>query len=284
MEHAREELVALLPQLRGFARSLTGGDGSFADDLVQDTVVLALRSWSSFQPGTSLKSWLLKILHNRFHSQMRRKYKSAEVVREDLAALSWVPANQHVGLEVAAFKRAFKILKPEHRAVLVLSAVHGLSYEAIAEICRCQVGTVKSRISRARSQLKAMLAGEDMDALALAHAAPARVTARKRTPPPGLAASPPPPPPPEAVRPVVPVRERPQSLLQQLAETDRQIVGLEIRLTRCRHIAARLDQAWVDSGRSGALVAIAEQHLALLYTRRHRLLAAAAAPPALAAA
>jgi RNA polymerase sigma-70 factor (ECF subfamily) len=282
MEHAREELVALLPQLRGFARSLTGGDSHFADDLVQDTVVLALRSWHSFQPGTSLKSWLLKILHNRFHSQMRRKYKSAEVVREDLANLSWVPSSQHVGLEVDAFKGAFKALKPEHRAVLVLSAVHGLSYEAIAEICRCQVGTVKSRISRARSQLKAMLAGEDADAVAPApRAAPARLAVRNRVMPPAPAAAPPQPPI-GLARPAAPVRPRSQTLLQQLAETERQIVGLELRLTRCRSIATRLDLAWASPDLSAGLVAIAEQHLSLLHTRRRRLLAAA--PPTRAAA
>lgn len=157
MDDARQELVSLLPQLRGFARSLAGRDAALADDLVHDTVVLALRAWDSFTPGTSLKSWLLKILHNRFHSLKRRKHLSAEVARDDLEALSWVPPSQESSLEVAAFKHAFALLKPEHRAVLVLTAVHGLSYEAIAEVCGCQVGTVKSRISRARTHLKELL-------------------------------------------------------------------------------------------------------------------------------
>lgn len=160
MEDTRQELVALLPQLRGFARSLACGDSQLADDLVHDTVVLALRAWHSFAPGTSLRSWLLKILHNRFHSLKRRKHLSSEVARDDLESLSSVPPSQLAGVEVAAFKRAFAMLKPEHRAVLVLTAVHGLSYEAIAEVCGCQVGTVKSRISRARRHLKEILVSD----------------------------------------------------------------------------------------------------------------------------
>jgi CheY-like chemotaxis protein len=80
-ETPRAAIVPLLPELRGFARSLSGGDVHLADDLVQDTVMLALRGWGQFQPGTNLKSWLFRILHNRFHSLKRRKHLAAEVVR-----------------------------------------------------------------------------------------------------------------------------------------------------------------------------------------------------------
>ena len=157
---AHAELVALLPQLRGFARSLTGGDTQLADDLVQDTALLALRAWDSFEEGSNLKSWLFKILHNRFHSLVRRRHLTAEVASDQLDLLVAAPPSQDGSIEVAAFRHAFLRLAPSQREVLVLSGVHGLPYETIAEICQCRVGTVKSRVSRARAQLKSMLVAE----------------------------------------------------------------------------------------------------------------------------
>ncbi len=158
MQQPQSELVNYLPQLRGFARSLTGGDWHLADDLVQDAVASALRNWGQFTPGTNLKAWLLKILHNRFHSVVRRKHVTAEVTGDDgLLDRQAVPPTQESGLELAAFKAAFARLSPAHREVLVLVGVHGLPYEQVAAICGCEVGTVKSRVSRARAQLKAAL-------------------------------------------------------------------------------------------------------------------------------
>jgi RNA polymerase sigma-70 factor (ECF subfamily) len=157
----KEEIAALVPYLRAFARTLTGGDTSFADDLVQDTVVNALQAKEQFTEGTNLKAWLFTILRNRFRSVVGRKHMTAEVVEDDLEDLSWVPPEQESRLEVAAFKRAFRSLKANQREVLVLIAVHGLSYERVAEICGCEVGTVKSRVSRARAQLKEMLLGDE---------------------------------------------------------------------------------------------------------------------------
>jgi RNA polymerase sigma-70 factor (ECF subfamily) len=157
----KEEIATLVPYLRAFARTLTAGDTSFADDLVQDTIVNALQAKDQFTEGTNLKAWLFTILRNRFRSVVGRKHVTAEVVEDDLEGLSWVPPEQESRLEVAAFKRAFSSLKPNQREVLVLVAVHGLSYERVAEICGCEVGTVKSRVSRARMQLKEMLLGEE---------------------------------------------------------------------------------------------------------------------------
>jgi RNA polymerase sigma-70 factor, ECF subfamily len=153
----REEITVLVPYLRAFARTLTGGDTNFADDLVQDTVVNALQAQEQFTSGTNLKAWLYTILRNRFRSVVSRKYLTSEVASDDLDQLSWVAPEQESRLEVAAFKRAFGLLKPAQREVLVLIAVHGLSYERTAEICGCEVGTVKSRVNRARAQLKAIL-------------------------------------------------------------------------------------------------------------------------------
>jgi RNA polymerase sigma-70 factor (ECF subfamily) len=169
----QNDMVALVPQLRAFARSLTGGDTHLADDLVQDTVMLALRARDQFTPGTNLKAWLLRILHNRFRSVVRRKHVAAEVGDEELLHRCSTPATQENALEVKAFKAAFGALSPVHREVLVLVGVHGLTYEQVAEICGCEIGTVKSRVNRARATLKSRLLGDD-DRPAVSAEAPAR--------------------------------------------------------------------------------------------------------------
>ena len=175
----RDEIAALVPHLRAFARTLTNGDTSLADDLVQDTIVNALQAKDQFTAGTNLKAWLFTILRNRFRSIIGRKHVTAEVALEDdLEHLSWVPAEQEARIEVVAFKRAFRRLKPSQREVLVLVAVHGLSYERVAEICGCEVGTVKSRVSRARAMLKDMLLGEEPATVAVRPEAKERVAAR----------------------------------------------------------------------------------------------------------
>jgi RNA polymerase sigma-70 factor, ECF subfamily len=174
--HPRDDLVAQLPHLRAFARSLVGGGRPhLADDLVQDTVVLALRSWEQFAPGTDLKAWLFRILHNRCRSVLRRRHVASEVHVEDLERRATVPASQEGRLELAAFKAAFAELSPAHRAVLVLAGVQGLPYEQVAAICGCELGTVKSRANRARALLKRRLLGDGE---------PGEASARPRAPPP----------------------------------------------------------------------------------------------------
>ena len=153
----REDVAGMVPHLRAFARSLTGGDVHLADDLVQDTILNALQAQHQFTPGTNLKAWLFTILRNRFRSLITRKHVTAEVQDDDLERKWLTPAHQESVVEVTAFRRAFRHLSPAHREVLVLVGVHGLSYEQVAEICRCEVGTVKSRVNRARNLLKRML-------------------------------------------------------------------------------------------------------------------------------
>ena len=153
----REDVAALIPHLRAFARSLTSGDVHLADDVVQDTIVNALQAQHQFTPGTNLKAWLFTILRNRFRSVIARKHVTAEVADDDLERHYWVAPEQESRIEVAAFRRAFATLSGAHREVLVLVAIHGLPYDEIAEICGCEVGTVKSRVNRARAILKKML-------------------------------------------------------------------------------------------------------------------------------
>src|SRR3954468_172558 len=155
-----EEVAALVPHLRAYARVLAR-DPHAADDLVQDTVVLALRAWHRFTPGTNLEGWLLTIERNRFRSLRTRRHLTAEVGVDDLSPHGSVPAFQEGRAELRDFKAAFARLSPHHREALVLHAVHGLPYEQVAEVAGCAVGTVKSRINRARAALEAMLLGED---------------------------------------------------------------------------------------------------------------------------
>jgi RNA polymerase sigma-70 factor (ECF subfamily) len=157
----REDILPLLPHLRGYARALTGGNEHAADDLAQDTLVLALQAWDRFTPGTNLKAWLFRILHNRHLTVRSRRYVTAEVGVDDLSLHGSVPAVQEGRAELRHFKAAFARLNPSHREVLVLYAVHGLPYEEIAEVTGCKVGSVKSRMNRARVALKAMLLGDD---------------------------------------------------------------------------------------------------------------------------
>ena len=158
----REDVTAMVPHLRAFARSLTSGDVHLADDLVQDTIVNALQAQDQFTPGTNLKAWLFTILRNRFRSLITRKYVTAEVQDDDLERKWLTPAHQESVVEITAFRRAFRQLSQAHREVLVLVGVHGLSYEQVASICRCEVGTVKSRVNRARNLLKKMLLEEEL--------------------------------------------------------------------------------------------------------------------------
>ena len=167
---SRDDITVLLPHLRSYARSMAGAGR--ADDLVQDTIMLALDHWHQFTPGTNLKAWLFTILRNRFLSIVSRKSETSEISCDQLAELATVAPAQESRLEALAFKQAFARLRPEHREVLVLGVIHGLTYEQVAEICGCEVGTVKSRVWRARAHLKAMLLGEDEPTLKRAVAPP----------------------------------------------------------------------------------------------------------------
>src|SRR3712207_3143011 len=113
MSDTREDILPLVPHLRGYARALTAGKVELADDLVQDTVMLALQAWERFTPGTNLKAWLFQILHNRFHTVVGRKHMRAEIGTDDLGRLATVPAFQERRPEIREFKLAFARLTPD---------------------------------------------------------------------------------------------------------------------------------------------------------------------------
>lgn len=151
-----EEVLACLPHLRAFARSLTG-DRDRADDLVQDAVLRALGAAQQFTPGTNFKAWIFTILRNLYFNEFRRNpslFRPLEAADMEMHATS--PAQQ-AGLEFDDFRRAFAKLPAEQREALVLVGADGFKYEEAAAICGCAVGTIKSRVSRARRDLQAML-------------------------------------------------------------------------------------------------------------------------------
>jgi RNA polymerase sigma-70 factor (ECF subfamily) len=172
-------LVALIPHLRAFARTLTG-DPTAADDLAQDAMMKAWDARASFEMGTNMKAWTFMILRNQFYSEKRRSWRQSQLDQE--AAERTLVAIDDPAAPVALdeLRLGLAMLPSEQREALVLVGAGGFAYEEAAEICNCAVGTVKSRVSRARRALQSILdrgayerdgaaAGEAMGAI-LAHA------------------------------------------------------------------------------------------------------------------
>lgn len=153
----KAELTAAIPHLRAYGRSLTG-DMDRADDLVQDTMLKAWASRDRFAAGTSMKAWTFVILRNVFLSQMRRQKFHGEY--DELAAERLLVAAplQEEATHVADIQRALLELSPDQREALILVGAGGMSYEEAARICEVAVGTMKSRVSRARTALEAIMA------------------------------------------------------------------------------------------------------------------------------
>ncbi len=154
------QLTTILPRLRIYALSLTRNRDS-ADDLVHDTVIKALAGRQSFQPGTNLAAWLFRIQRNEFISGLRRVRPTVPVDSTIAETLSH-PPHQESGLIMREFLTAFSKLAPTQREALLLAVVEGLPYETIAAHTNVSVGTVKSRISRARDRLEHLLIDGDM--------------------------------------------------------------------------------------------------------------------------
>lgn len=148
----RDDMVALVPQLHSFARSLCR-DGVRADDLVQEALVRAFDNIERFTPGTNLKAWLFTIMRNEHYSQLRRrKFEAPNHDSDSMPDLS-VPPDHDGELELRDLNRALAELSPGQRTALILVSASGFSYEEAAAICGCAVGTIKSRVARARETL-----------------------------------------------------------------------------------------------------------------------------------
>lgn len=153
----KAELVAQIPYLRAFGRSLTGNREQ-ADDLAQEALVKAWNARDSFQPGTNMKAWTFMILRNHFYSEKRRAWRQAAWDEEKAERTLTAPATQDTILDLEDLRRAMTHLPEEQREALILVGAGGFAYEEAAEICGCAVGTIKSRVNRARRALEALMA------------------------------------------------------------------------------------------------------------------------------
>lgn len=153
----RDGLLAAVPTLRAFAVSLAKNTDR-ADDLVQETLVKAWDKQDSFQPGTNLKAWLFTILRNEFYSQMRKRRREVEDSDGSITARLSVHPSQDGSSDLTDFRKALELLPEDQREAIILIGASGFSYEEAAEICGCAVGTIKSRVSRARTRLQEILA------------------------------------------------------------------------------------------------------------------------------
>ena len=151
-QHFRRELLGLLPRLRGHALALTGAPDR-ADDLLQDTCERALTRWRQWNGSGPLAAWLLRVMHNRWRDRLRAEaVRATDPLPEYGPALADPPrAEDRTELEQTLV--AIDGLAPEQRATLLLVSVEGLSYREAAQVMEVPVGTVRSRISRARSAL-----------------------------------------------------------------------------------------------------------------------------------
>ncbi|GLK85211.1 sigma-70 family RNA polymerase sigma factor [Ancylobacter defluvii] len=161
----RDEIIAAIPNLRAFAISLSGSVDK-ADDLVQETLLRAFANISSFNPGTNLSAWLFTILRNLFRSEYRKRRREVPDPDGAFAATLTTSPDQNSHLDFEDFRAALERLPPDQREALVLVGASGFSYEEAAEICKCAVGTIKSRVNRARNRLGELLALDSADDLA----------------------------------------------------------------------------------------------------------------------
>jgi RNA polymerase sigma-70 factor (ECF subfamily) len=158
----REAMLAAVPSLRAFAISLSGNVDR-ADDLVQETLLRAMANIDSFQPGTNMSAWLFTILRNLFRSEYRKRRREVEDADGSYADTLKSQPEQHGRVEFEEFRAALAKLPPDQREALLLVGASGFSYEEAAAICECAVGTIKSRVNRARTRLAVLLAIDSAD-------------------------------------------------------------------------------------------------------------------------
>ena len=152
----KADLIALIPHMRAFARTMTGNPAQ-ADDLAQDALAKAWQCRDSFQMGTNMKAWTFMILRNQFYSDMRRAWRSVQLDQEAAERTLLASDDPSAPLELNELRMALASLPVDQREAVILVGAGGLSYEEAAEICDCAVGTVKSRVSRAREALRRII-------------------------------------------------------------------------------------------------------------------------------
>jgi RNA polymerase sigma-70 factor (ECF subfamily) len=152
----KAELTALLPRLRRFGRTLTGQQDD-ADDLVQVALEKALTRLHQWQPGTRVDSWMFRIMQNAWIDEIRSRQRRDEQLLDDETLEALSPAEPARQAEQLALRRALDQLSDEQRSVVGLVLIEGLSYAEAADVLGLPMGTVTSRLSRAREQLQTLL-------------------------------------------------------------------------------------------------------------------------------
>lgn len=153
------EILGHVSHLNALARFLAR-DRTLADDLVQETLLRALHYSEQFERGTNLKAWLTTILRNSYFNEKRSEARRRRLIQQGVLVQSEMriaPGNQEAYLELRDFERAFDTLPQVQRQAIALVGAKGYSYEEAAELAECAVGTMKSRVSRARMALQSML-------------------------------------------------------------------------------------------------------------------------------
>ena len=156
----KEAMLGAIPGLRAFAISLSG-NVERADDLVQETLMRAIAHVDSFQPDTNMPAWLFTILRNLFRSEYRKRRREVEDTDGRYADSLKLHPEQLGRIEFGEFRAALAKLPHDQREALLLVGASGFSYEEAAAICECAVGTIKSRVNRARNRLGEMLGMEE---------------------------------------------------------------------------------------------------------------------------
>jgi len=152
-----ERMVELIPRLRRYARALVG-DRAAADDLVQDTLERAWAKLHLYRRGTDLRAWLFTVMHN-VHVNKVRAARSTDPLDEGMPELA-LRAPQGDALVVRDLDRSISRLPAEQRSVLLLVTLEDMSYDEVARTLGIPIGTVMSRLSRARDKLRAMMLGQ----------------------------------------------------------------------------------------------------------------------------
>jgi RNA polymerase sigma-70 factor (ECF subfamily) len=158
-EGFRKELLGVLPHLRAFARGLSGRP-DFADDLVQEAAIKAWTARERYQAGTNMRAWTFAILRNHYLSELRRSRRQTDLDEGAVERMLVMEADQEGPLHLGDMEVALQKLAPERREAVLLVGASGFSYEEAAEIAGCPIGTMKSRVARARADLARMLGDE----------------------------------------------------------------------------------------------------------------------------
>jgi RNA polymerase sigma-70 factor (ECF subfamily) len=153
-------LEAQIPRLRRYARALTR-DVSRADDLVQSCLARAVAKQHLWQYGTDLRAWLFTILHNQHVNEVRRSIREGSNVMLEEAPQLTVQSNAIPTLQLRDLEAALGRLQPEQRQVILLVGLEGMSYEEVASVLNTPIGTVRSRLSRGRDQLRLLMGMEE---------------------------------------------------------------------------------------------------------------------------